>query len=54
MEKAKDDKAKESRTKLAAELGELTLQRAKLVEQLNRINTRSNQIAVAMEKGKTV
>lgn len=49
--KAKDveTKRKEKRKTLAAELGELTLTRAKLTAQVNRIDARSNQIATEME-----
>lgn len=51
--KAKDNKAEDVETKprkeLAAELGELTLQRAKLVARLNQIAGRCNQIATKME-----
>lgn len=41
---------REKRKALAAELGELTLQRIKLSEQLNQNAARSNQIAAQMER----
>lgn len=47
---AKDVETKQRRKELAAELGELTLKRAKLVQVLNEISSRCNGIATAMEK----
>jgi len=40
---------KEKRKTLAAELGELTIVRAKLATQLNQISTRCNQLATQIE-----
>ena len=57
--KAKENLAKDVETKkvnaakrkeLAAQLGELTLHRAKLADQLNKVDTRMQQLAMQMEK----
>ena len=57
--KAKENLAKDVETKkvnaakrkeLAAELGELTLHRAKLAGQLNKVDARMQQLAEQMEK----
>lgn len=48
-DKATDVDTKKKRKELAAELGELTFKRAKVLEQLNGINKRCNQIATEME-----
>lgn len=44
-----ETKTKERRKNLAAELGELTLYRAKLADQLNQVAKKCNQIATQME-----
>lgn len=48
--KAKDTETKQKRKELAAELGELTFERAKLTECLNENAKRSNEVATEMEK----
>ena len=45
-----DNETKERRKELAAELGELTFQRAKLTEKLNENAKRSNEVGMEMEK----
>lgn len=45
-----EEEQKEKRKELAAELGELTLERAELADQLNKVITRQGQIAVEIKQ----
>jgi len=49
MAEVNEDKV-QKRKELATELGELTYERAKLTEQLNKNAKRSNEVATEMEK----